>query len=430
MKNNQPRLRFAPSPTGHLHIGSARVALFNFLFAKHFNSKFILRIEDTDITRSDENFSKSIISDLQWLGLFWDEGPYFQSQRQDIYKNYAEKLANLGNAYYDGSSPAIYFKIPEGEVEFNDEIRGKIKFENSRFNDFVIIKSDGTPTYNFACVVDDIEMKITHIIRGDDHISNTPRQILIYQALNISPPVFAHLPLIVGKDNARLSKRHGATSISEYREIGYLKDALINFLARQSFSYDDKQEIFSLPELIEKFDIKKISKNPCTFDMDKLDWLNSYYIKNLSPEKLSELLVPYLEEAKYIIHHKDKIIKIAKLFQTRIKKLLDIIELTDYFFKDNIEEDEKAKKFLQNTEMVEKVKNGLKNLLELDDFTSQNIENILRNFCESNNLDGKTFFQTTRALLTKKVVSPPLFEVIEILGKEKIESLFLGNFTH
>lgn len=416
----KPILRFAPSPTGHLHIGSARVALFNFLYARHFGGKFILRIEDTDISRSSEDFSKSIIYDLLWLGLNFDEGPYFQSERLDIYKKYAEKLIKNNKAYHDTSSPAIYFKIPPGEVEFEDAIRGKIKFENKFFSDFVIIKSDGTPTYNFACVVDDIEMKITHIIRGDDHISNTPKQILIYQALNSSVPIFAHLPLIMGNDGQRLSKRHGATSISDYRKEGYLKDALINFLARQSFSYDDKQEIFSLSELIEKFDINKISKNPCIFDIDKLLWLNSYYIKNLSGEELVNLLIPYLEEANYPTDDKEKIKKIAILFQPRLKKLSDIIDLSDYFFKDDIEPTDDAKKFLQNEDMVKKVKEGLATLLNISEFTSYTIEKKLRNFCEENNLNTKIFFQTTRALITKKTVSPPLFDIIEIIGKDKI----------
>ena len=329
------RVRFAPSPTGHLHIGGARTALFNWLYARHNEGTFILRIEDTDRTRSTEDYIQSIIEGMEWLNLDWDEGPYRQTDRIDIYRTYTEKLMRDGKAYYcyclpeeleqrrkealaqgkppkyDGRcktvkeppadrKPVVRFNMPqEGETSVNDSIRGKIVFENAQLDDLIIMRSNGTPTYNFTVVVDDVDMKITHVIRGDDHLNNTPKQIHIYRALGYDVPFFAHLPMILGSDKTRLSKRHGATSVITYKEDGYLSDALVNYLVRLGWSYGD-QEIFSRDELIQHFTFESVGKSSAVFNHDKLLWLNSQYIMGASSERLAELVTPILLEESII----------------------------------------------------------------------------------------------------------------------------------
>ena len=417
------RCRFAPSPTGHLHIGSARVALFNYLFAKNKGGKFILRIEDTDIKRSSEDFTKSIIDDLNWLQIFYDEGPYFQKDRASLYKKYIDELIRKGFAYIEDS--AVKFKIENRTVEFEDNVRGKIRFESKNFEDFVILKKDGTPTYNFACVVDDRLMEISHIIRGDDHITNTARQILIYSALNFELPNFSHLPMICGEDKQRLSKRHGAKSIRGYRDEGYLIEGLINYLARLSWSYDDKTEIFSIDELIEKFSIEKISKGICSFDEKKLLWFNSYYIKNKNLDELTQLIIPYLRSAKYEgLDDFEYIKKVVKIFQERITKLSDIISATEYIFLDDIKIQDTL--FDIENNFIKNIKEVSEYLNKLEDFNDVNIEKILRRYCEDFNIDRKKFFQTIRILTTGRKATPPLFILLELIGKEKVVKRLLN----
>ncbi len=322
--------RFPPSPTGHLHLGGARTALFNFLFARHHKGRFILRFEDTDKERSREEYVESIKEALLWLGLNWDEGPYFQSKRLEIYDEYAKRLYQEGKAYYcecskeeleakkksqmerglkprydgtcrekdlpPGPGRALRIKIPDdiSEFVFEDLLRGKIVFPPDEVDDFILLRSDGTPTYQFAVVIDDITMGITHVIRGDDHISNTPKQLMIYQALGVQPPKFAHIPMVLGPDGARLSKRHGAKSILEYREEGYLPQAVLNYLARLGWGYGD-QEYFTLEELIEKFDISRVNLSPARFDPEKMLAFNAYWIKTLSSSELLKHLKPFLK---------------------------------------------------------------------------------------------------------------------------------------
>jgi len=385
------RVRMAPSPTGPLHIGTARTALFNFLFAKKYNAKFILRTEDTDKERSRPEYEEGIINGLHWLGIDWDEGPdkggpfkpYRQSQRIEIYKKYIEKLLVEKNAYWCfcsqeeieafkqerlsmGKPPiykchcsemteqemlekqktkkeigAIRFKTPKIEVTFFDLIRGKITYDASLFGDMVIAKNLDEPLYNFACVVDDFEMEITHVIRGEDHISNTPKQILLALALEIESPKFLHLPLILGPDKAKLSKRHGTiTSIEDYKKQGYLPEALINFIAFLGWNPGGKEEIFLMDALEKDFSIEKIQKSGAIFNAQKLDFLNGYFIRKMPLEKLTELCLPYLIEAGLINRGEEEVSKIASivaLYQERLKKLSEISDLIDFFFKENLE---------------------------------------------------------------------------------------------
>jgi glutamyl-tRNA synthetase len=472
IKMEEIRVRFAPSPTGYLHIGGARTALFNYLFARNKKGKFILRIEDTDFSRSEEEFVKIIIEELKWLGLEWDEGPdiggeygpYFQSQRLNFYREYAEKLLKEGKAYYcyctpeelekfrkEAVSKGISFKYPkrcrnlteeeieklekegrkktirfkvetDGEIIFKDIIRGNIKFKLEDIDDFIILKSDGSPVYNFAAVVDDALMKINYIIRGDDHISNTPKQILLYQALGFPVPNFAHVPLILGPDKTPLSKRHGATSLTHYREEGYLKEAIFNYLARLGWAYDDKQEIFKKEELIEKFSLEGISKSPAVFDINKLNWLNSYYIRCKNSSELKDLVIPFWRKSGLLTEEElddSKLLKILDLVKERIKSLKDI-EMVDFFFKEIEIKKEDREKFLSD-ENTKKVLKKVRDLIEkLENFDKENLEIILRNLSEELKIKLKEIAQILRLVITGKRISPPLFETMEILGKEKV----------
>jgi glutamyl-tRNA synthetase len=340
MKHKEkPRVRFAPSPTGTLHIGGARTALFNWLFARHEGGVFILRIEDTDRERSTEEHTQSILEGMKWLGLDWDEGPYHQTDRFDLYREHVDRLLKEGKAYrcycspeeleekrkamlaagrkpkYDGTCRertdhpdlpfAIRLKAPQtGTTAVDDICKGHVEFENKELDDLIIARSDGTPTYNFTVVVDDVTMNITHVIRGDDHLNNTPRQVLIYEALGYSTPLFAHLPMIHGPDKKKLSKRHGATSVIEYEDMGFLSDAMVNYLARLGWSYKD-QEIFSREELIEKFDLSVVGKSPSIFDMEKLGWVNSQHLLKYTDDQLVDLTKPFLEKMGFKVDDKE-----------------------------------------------------------------------------------------------------------------------------
>jgi glutamyl-tRNA synthetase len=452
------RVRFAPSPTGHLHIGGARTALFNWLYARHHKGTFILRIEDTDRTRSTEDYIQSIIEGMEWLNLDRDEGPYRQTDRSDIYRTYTERLIRDGKAYYcycspeeleqrrkealaqgklpkyDGRckpvkdspsdrKPVVRFNMPhEGETVVHDLIRGRIVFENAQLDDLIIMRSDGTPTYNFTVVVDDVDMKITHVIRGDDHLNNTPKQIHIYGALGYDVPSFAHLPMILGSDKTRLSKRHGATSVIAYKENGYLPDALVNYLVRLGWSYGD-QEVFTRDELIEHFSFENVGKSSAVFNPDKLLWLNSQYIMGTSSERLAELVKPILLQEN--ITQKDHMIdsewllKAIDSLKERSKTLVELAHSLRYYIAEEVAYDSKARaKFLneKSYDLLKELKEGLSNLT---DFSVSEIEKVFAFITEKHGIKLGKLAQPARVAVTGRAESPGIFEVLEIIGKEK-----------
>jgi len=412
---NSVRVRFAPSPTGFLHIGTARTALFNYVYAKRNNGKFILRIEDTDFKRSKPEFLNEILDSLKWLGLEPDE-IYFQSERLDIYKKYAQKLVDEGKAFL--KEGAIVFKYEFQEVTFKDLIRGKIKFTELPKSEEVLIKSDGTPTYNFACVIDDALLEISCVIRGDDHISNTPKQILLYKALGFKIPEFAHLPMILAEEGGKLSKRKGAVSIREFREQGFLAEGICNYLLLLGWSPKNNQEIITLEEAIKIFDLKDVKKTAATFSIDKLKWVNQNHIRKKSTQELKELLKPFLEKEK--INTSDSYLeKVISLFKERIKTLKDFLEYSKYFFVDTFEFEKEAlellKKNLKNefTLLIERFKN-------LSDFRAPLIEKEFRELVAELNIKAKDLIHPVRAALSGKRIGPSLFEMIEVLGKDRV----------
>ncbi len=452
------RVRFAPSPTGHLHIGGARTALFNYLFARHNQGAFILRIEDTDRTRSTEEYIDSIIEGMKWLNLDWDEGPYRQTERFDVYRSYTEKLLQEGKAYYcycspeeleqrrqealakgkspkyDGRcrdlkepvperKPAVRFRMPqEGETIVNDLIRGRIVFDNTYLDDLIIMRSDETPTYNFTVVVDDVDMNITHVIRGDDHLNNTPKQIHIYNALGYEVPLFAHLPMILGPDKTRLSKRHGATSVIAYKEMGYLPDALVNYLVRLGWSYGD-QEVFTRDELIKYFSFENVGKSSAIFNSEKLLWLNSQYIMSLKPEELLELVMPFLVREKIIEEGQiiDKVWLSKAIFtlQERSKTLIELANSLRYYIADDIEYDLKAKEKFLNEKNLSNLIGVEEDLKNLDNFIASEIEKVFKSIVERKNTKLGNIAQPVRVAMTGKTESPGIFDVLEIVGKKK-----------
>lgn len=424
------RVRFAPSPTGNLHIGGGRTALFNWLFAQSQKGKFVLRIEDTDKERSRKEFVDEILFSLKWLGFNWDE-LYYQSQRIDRYRMHAEKLLKQGLAYIEKSpegKEAIIFKVVPQKISVNDLIRGKIEFDASLIKDQVLIKSDGTPTYNFACVVDDAEMNITHIIRGDDHISNTPKQMLFYSALGFSLPEFAHLPLIMGVDGGRLSKRTGATAISDYRKMGYLSEALLNYLLLLSWAPGDNREVVNIPEAVKLFDIKNVNKTAATFDLKKLDWMNNQYLKNADPEKLAEELIPLLAERNYI--NKDSydrayLLTLIKLFQARLPRINDFVDWADFFFLDEPVIDAAAKEKYLVCDLSKEFKLFSERLDNLASFDIVNIEDSFRKLISELGIEAKKLIHPIRVALTGKTVGPGLFEVIYYLGRDRSKARLL-----
>lgn len=456
---NEIRVRFAPSPTGHLHIGGVRTALFNYLFARHHGGRFILRIEDTDRSRSTEESIEAIIDGMRWLGLEWDEGPYRQTDRLDIYRKKAEELLQKGKAYccyctpeelesrrkealaqgkvpkYDrkcialkspieGRPRAIRFlSSDEGQTVVDDLIRGRIVFENIQLDDLIILRSDGFPTYNFSVVVDDISMGITHVIRGDDHLNNTPRQIQLYNALGYEPPKFAHVPMILGPDRARLSKRHGATSVMAYKEMGYLPDAMLNYLARLGWSFGD-QEIFSKKELIEKFSLENVGKSAAVFNPEKLLWLNSQYIMNTDTQKLARMVMPFLIREGIISEGQSIdpkwLSKAVSTFRERSKTLAELARSLRFYIIEFVDYDEKAKtKFLNEKSRVILIE--LKDNLEsLTDFSALELEKIFKSIIEKHNIKLGPLAQPVRVAITGGTKSPGIFEVLETVGKEKV----------
>lgn len=419
------KVRFAPSPTGYLHIGGARTALFNWLFARHNKGVFLLRIEDTDQQRSTEEATQAILDSMRWLGLEWDEGPYFQSQRLPIYKQYAEKLVAEGKAFYDIDAEgrkAIRFKMQDGVTEINDLIHGTITFDTSLIEDFVILKADGFPTYNFACVVDDAEMGITHIIRGDDHISNTPKQIALYKAFGFKVPEFAHIPMILGEDGSRLSKRHGATSVTEYRDKGYLPHALVNFLALLGWSPGNDVEIISIPEMIEKFTLKRANKTSAQFNNMKLDWMNGQYIKNTPVEQLIPEVKKFFEKSGIDMTKitPEWLFDFVKLYHERFKTFQDLLNQTRFFFTDMIEYDQAAvDKFLKKEGVGELLKEVYSAIFRVDTFDKKTLEDSLRALTERLGIGFSKLAQPMRVAITGKSVSAGIFETMELLGKEK-----------
>ncbi len=426
----QVRTRFAPSPTGYLHIGGARTALFNFLFARHNGGKFILRIEDTDRERSTPEAIKAILDAMSWLGLDWDEGPFYQTERYPLYQEKIQQLLAEGKAYpcictsleldakrqqaqkekrkpmYDGtcrppegvipSLPkdkpfTVRFRSPHGgSTIVEDAVKGQVVFDNRELDDLIIARSDGTPTYNFCVVVDDIEMDITHIIRGDDHLANTPRQILLYQALKHTPPRFAHVPLILGTDKARLSKRHGATSVMAYRDMGYFPEAVLNYLVRGVF-------------------------NP-----EKFLWVNSHYLKERPLSQLAEDVTPYIVAKGYPVpQDKSWLEKMVKTLRERSKTLVELVDSAGFYLTDDISIDEKAATKFLTPEVRAPIAKLIEKLTVLDDFTEANIEQVFSTVLEDLGLSMGQLAQPVRVALTGSTVSPGIHEVIAVLGKER-----------
>lgn len=452
------RVRFAPSPTGYLHIGGVRTALFNWLFARHHQGTFILRIEDTDRDRSTEEAIQAILDGMTWVGLDWDEGPFRQSERMDLYRAHALKLLEQGRAYwcvctaeelearrkealakglsqkYDGrcrakgitrptGEAALRFKAPqEGETVIEDLVKGRVVFDNTVLDDLIILRSNGYPTYNFSVVVDDALMGITHVIRGDDHLTNTPRQIPLFQALGFAVPVFGHLPMILGADKTRLSKRHGATSVLAYRDMGYLPEAVVNYLARLGWSHGD-QELFTRQELIEKFDFKHVQSSPAVFNPEKMLWVNEQYLKRSDPGYVAQHLVPFLERAGLGEDVKaaspEWLAKLVVMVRERTKTLVEMVAwVTPYFGAEAKMDEEAAKKFL--TPAIAPALAHLIARFEAEPvFHKEQWETIFKQVVEERGLTMGQLAQPVRVALTGRTASPGLFDVMDILGRER-----------
>ncbi len=421
------RVRFAPSPTGALHIGGAHTALFNWLWARKNGGTFVLRIEDTDRARSTKEYEETIMKGLQWLGLDWDEGPvtggpygpYRQSERSHLYQENAQRLLDLGLAYKDGD--AIIFSVPKGKtIAFEDIVYGNISMESETLKDIVLIKSDGFPTYNFAVVVDDYLMNITYVIRGEDHISNTPKQILLYEALGWRLPRFAHLPMILGKDKKKLSKRHGATSVYEYRDMGYLPEGLFNYFALLGWSPGDNQEIFDRDEAVRLFDLSRVTKRAAVFDMDKLDAVNQIHISRLDPQKRVELVKPFWKELGLEPENlNDEFLSEAlELLQGRGKTLREVAVFSDYFLTFEV-----VKKRYDGSDISDSQKSLLREfftqLFDKDQWDAHEMASFAKEWSKDKGLKMKDVAMPFRMVITGTKVSPGIFEVAALLGKEE-----------
>jgi glutamyl-tRNA synthetase len=417
------RVRFAPSPTGFLHVGGARTALFDWLFARKHNGVFILRIEDTDVERSSEEMTRGILEAMDWLGLHWNEGPYFQSKRLDLYRETAERLVRSGHAYPDQG--AIRFRVPQGTVTYNDAVFGEISVESDTIENFVLLRSDKHPTYHLSVVVDDIDMRISHVIRGADHISNTPKQILLYRALEASLPVFAHLPLILGPDKTRLSKRHGATSVMAYQEQGILPEAMRNFLALLGWAPGTDQEMFSDEGLIQAFSLQGISKANAVFNPDKLAWFNAQYIARLDHDKLVQYLKPEYIKAGLWRDSLEKeerawFQKLVDLLRPRAKVLQDFPRQSGMFLAASLEYDPAAvEKFLKDDKVKQHLRTMASRLDALPEFTLQTAEAAVRGLADELGIKAGVLMNAARVALTGQSVAPGLFDVMTLLGREK-----------
>lgn len=460
------RVRFAPSPTGYLHIGAARTSLFNWLFARHHSGKFILRIEDTDFARSSDEMSKGILEGLEWLGLDWDEGPFSQSERIDVYKKKAEELVEKGHAYYcfclpeeiqkrkheasskgeyweydrrclrltdeekerfaeEGWPQAIRFLVPEGEIKYRDLVHGSISVENQNIEDFVLLRGDGLPTYHLSVVVDDIEQEITHVIRGDDHITNTPKQVLLYRAFNAPLPEFAHLALILGPDKKKLSKRHGVTSVLQFREEGYFPEAMLNFLAQMSWSPGEDERIYSTEEMIQGFSLEKVSKGSPVFDLAKLEWLNGQWISQMKAEDLAPYVTEELKREKLWTdelanERKNWFLKLIDLLKERSRKIKDFGVRAGPFLSDDFSYDPVGVEKHLKDERLGKLLPALReDFSKMDDFSAEKIEKVLRQRAEKEGVKAALFIHALRMLVVGTPVSPGIFNVLELIGKEK-----------
>lgn len=488
MTEQNVRVRFAPSPTGYPHVGNIRTALFNWLFARHNGGRFIVRIEDTDQTRKVEDALEGILTSLRWLGLDWDEGPgvggdygpYFQSERLDTYHSYSRWLLNEGHAYlcycsperlaemrteqarrkepprYDrrcrnlspdergrfesqGITPVVRFKTPlEGQTRFHDLIRGEIVFDNSTLDDFVLLKSDGYPTYHLANIVDDHLMEVSHVLRADEWLSSTPRHVLLYQAFGWEPPLFAHLPMILGPDKSKLSKRHGATSVTELKDQGYLPEAVLNFLALLGWSLDDHTEILSRQELVANFSLERISKTGAIFNHEKLRWMNGIYLRELSPEAFLQRIMPLLENEYRVssteyrggrglrtqnseLISEEYVRRIVPLIQERIATMKEVAEYTDFFFLDALQYDPAllvGKKMTPQSTLAA-LNAAHERLSALESFDADSIEGAVRPLAEEIGLKTGQLFGALRVAVTGRPAAPPLFQTMEVLGKEK-----------
>jgi len=446
--------RFPPSPTGYLHLGNARTAVFNWLYARHMQGKFVLRIEDTDRKRSTQEAIDAIFEALEWLGIDWDEGPYYQTQRLDVYNEYLQRLIDSGHAYYCTCTPeeiedmrqkamatgdkprydgtcrekglpktknsVIRLKAPyTGTTVVEDVIKGNIVFQNDELDDFVLVRSDGIPTYNFVVVIDDVTMNINTVIRGDDHVMNTPKQILIYKALDAPLPVFGHVPMVLGSDRSRFSKRHGAVSVINYRDMGFLPDAMLNYLVRLGWSHGD-QEFFSRDDLINVFDIEHIGRSAGVFDQEKLLALNADHIQAEPPTKLVAPLTPFLEKYSVNIQEGSYAESVIETLQPRSKTLEDMAEQALFYYVDDINYEEKAaKKFLKQA-ALEPLKLLADKLATVADFSEKNLEKAFLAVMDETGLKLGKIAQPVRVALTGRTASPGIFEIVSILGKERV----------
>ncbi|MEJ2008366.1 MAG: glutamate--tRNA ligase [Acidobacteriota bacterium] len=458
------RVRFAPSPTGYLHVGGARTALYNWLFARHMNGVFILRIEDTDADRSRPELTAAILESLKWLGLDWDEGPFHQSDRLDRYRALAAEIQQTGHAYpcfctpeelqakrslatggrpwkYDGTCRnlteperqkriaegipyAVRFHVPEtGETSFEDTVFGHIKVENQELEDFVLLRSDGQPTYHLSVVADDVDMRITHVVRGADHLSNTPKQILVYRAMGATLPAFAHLPLILGPDKQRLSKRHGATSVGAYRDQGILPEALVNFLALLGWTPPGGEEILPREAMVREFDFATVSKSNAVFDPEKLAWMNSQYLRALNLERLVPLVEAELKSAGFdstIPASPEQFRETVALLQPRARTLKDFSQGSRAFFTDEFDYAADAqKKFWKDPSLPGLLGNLAERLEKLDSFNPEDTEKTLRGFAEESGVKAGLVINATRVALTGQAVAPGLFDVMKVLGQKR-----------
>ncbi len=415
-------VRFAPSPTGYLHLGSARTALFNWLYARHNRGKFLLRIEDTDMARSDVRFLDEILRDMRWLGMDWDGEPIFQSKRFDLYRQKAEELLAAGKAYKDGE--AVIYRMEKGRtIEVRDLIHGTITFHTDEIKDQVMIKSDGSPSYNFACMIDDAELGITHILRGDDHISNTPKQVLFYEAFGLTPPQFGHMPLILGPDGAKLSKRHGGVAVEEYRKDGFLPEALMNYLILLGWFPGEEHEILTPDEAVKLFDISAMSDVQAKFDIQKLRWINAAHIMKKGAADLLPLIKDQLQAAKVNLSGvtDEFLLKLIDLYKIRLKTLREFVAMTDCFFRDDFAvEEEGKKKYLDKPENIENIRTVADRLEKLEEFMSTNIESVFRELADERHLKAASLIHPARLAISGKTSGAGLFEMMELLGKQKV----------